>query len=110
MESSLIPLALLAVAFYLLVLRPSRKQRAKADAIRSALGPGAEVVTAGGIKAAVVSVDEDDVVLEIAPGVHMHVLPGAIRTVTTGVDDELDAPDVLDEQETSPSDPPEPTT
>ncbi len=104
MESSLIPLALLAVAFYFLVLRPTRKQRAKADSIRAALGPGAEVVTAGGIKGTVVSVEEDDVAVEIAPGVQMHFLPGAIRSVTSGADDELA------EQQTQSSDPPEPTT
>jgi preprotein translocase subunit YajC len=100
---SLIPLALLAVAFYFLVLRPTRKQRAKADAIRAALAPGAEVVTAGGMKGTVVTVDDEVVTLEIAPGVQVHFLPGAIRTVTSGADE-------LAEQQTHPSDPPEPTT
>lgn len=106
----LLPLALLALAFYFLVLRPSRRQKAKAEAISSSLAPGAEVLTAGGMRGTVVSLDDDDVVLDIAPGVPVRFVRGAIRKVISPADVAADESSDDETVPIHPSDPPEPTT
>jgi preprotein translocase subunit YajC len=81
----LIFFALLVVGLYLLAVRPQRA-RAKALAqVRANLAVGARVMTTAGIYAAVVAVDGDTVVLEVAPGVHVRFATAAVVRI-------LDAP------------------
>lgn len=73
----LFPLLLLVGVF--LLFRSQRRNRARiAEQSRSSLVPGAEVVTRGGLIGTVVSVSEDEVLLEAAPGVRLRMLAGAI--------------------------------
>ncbi len=109
---SLLPLALLAGAAWLLVFRPLRRQKAAQAAVMAAVAPGAEVVTAGGLRATVVSLDDDDVVLEIAEGVHVRFIRGAIRTVVQPavVDSDPETETADEPSPSEPHDPPQPTT
>jgi preprotein translocase subunit YajC len=93
--ASLLPFVLLAVAFWLLVIRPSQRQRAAKAAIISSLGPGAQVVTSSGIRGTVIEIDDDDVLLEIAEGVHVHFVASAIAAVKSipTEDDPADDPE-----------------
>ena len=117
--SSLLPFALLAVAFWLLVIRPGQRARAAKAALVSSLGPGSEVVTTGGIRGTVVEITDDDVLLEIAPGVQVHFINsaiGAVKAVTSEDDDEADGEHDVQQDRTEhsaltdTSDPSEPTT
>jgi preprotein translocase subunit YajC len=65
----LIVLALLAVAFYLFILRPQRARMRQAQAQQRDLTVGARVLTSSGMYATVAAIDDDAVLLEIAPGV-----------------------------------------
>jgi preprotein translocase subunit YajC len=67
--ANLLPLILLVLAFYLLILRPSRNRQREAQAIQQALAPGQEVVTTAGLYATVAAVEDEFVLLEVAPGV-----------------------------------------
>ena len=114
--ASLLPFVLLALAFWLLVIRPAQRQRATKAQILSTLGPGSSVVTTSGMRGTVVEVDDDDVLLEIADGVQVHFVKGAIAAVKA--EEHEAAPDEHDDQQdstehsalTDSSDPSEPTT
>ncbi|MGH3430484.1 MAG: preprotein translocase subunit YajC [Mycobacteriales bacterium] len=84
--TNFLPLLLIAGLFiltYFMIIRPQSKRRRSMVATQSALGPGAEVVTIGGLYATVVAADDETVHLEIAPGVSARYARGAIAKVTT---------------------------
>jgi preprotein translocase subunit YajC len=89
--SVLLPFALILVAFYLLILRPQRARARMAQQMRARLAPGVDVLTTSGIHATVSSVEDDIVVLEVAPGVNVRFASAAIGRVLT--DDSTDTED-----------------
>ena len=58
------PMILLFVAFYFLLIRPQQKKEKEVQKMRQSLEVGDEVITIGGIIGRVVSLKEDNVVLE----------------------------------------------
>ena len=71
--------ALMAVVFYMLLIRPQQRQRRTQKQLLEGLSVGDEVVTIGGIHGVIRSIDDDDtVVVEVSPGVDMRFLRGAI--------------------------------
>ena len=97
MEIALIYFAVLAVAFFLLIVRPQRRRAQAHRMFVTALEVGDEVMTTGGILGTIRSLDDDLVDLEIAPGTVIHIARGAIGQVLTEHDvepddDSLDAP------------------
>ncbi|WP_246082736.1 preprotein translocase subunit YajC [Nonomuraea diastatica] len=82
---SILPLILLVVVFYFLLIRPQRKRQQEAVRMQNSLTPGARVMTTTGLFGTVVAVDNEDVVLEVAPGVETRWVKAAIgRVVTPG--------------------------
>lgn len=64
-------LGLLVLGLYLLAIRPQRA-RAKALArVRAAVEVGSRVITTAGIHATVITIEDDEVLLDIAPDVHV---------------------------------------
>ncbi len=89
---SFLPLAAIAVLFWLMVIRPaSRRQKALAR-VQSALAPGQRVMLSSGIFGTVTSVVDDRVRVEIAPGVEIEVVRPAIGSVEASDEDRPDAP------------------
>jgi len=98
--STLIFIALLALAFYFLILRPQRKRQQALQQTMNAISPGNRVMLASGLFGTVVSVGPKQVVLEISPGTELTVLKQAISRVVTAEDeDNLEEQDELDEEE-----------
>ncbi|HET8969656.1 MAG TPA: preprotein translocase subunit YajC [Candidatus Nanopelagicales bacterium] len=96
--AALLPLLLLAVVFYLLILRPARKRQADQKATIAALEPGRRVMTSGGLFGTVVAVRPDRIELEIADGVHVEFVPQAIgQVVPEPAADDDSEPDPFDE-------------
>ncbi|GAA4962655.1 hypothetical protein GCM10023334_082320 [Nonomuraea thailandensis] len=101
---SILPLILLVVVFYFLLIRPQRKRQQEAIQMQNSLTPGTRVMTTTGLFATVVAVDNEDVVLEVAPGIETRWVKAAIgRVVAPGdaplSDDESAADQVeLDEE------------
>lgn len=89
---NMILLLLIPVAFYFLLIRPQNKRRREQLQMQSSIEPGTRVLTTNGMYATVVSVDDDDVVLEVAPGVQPTFVKAAIMRVLTD-DVELDDDD-----------------
>jgi len=77
----LIIIIVLFGVFYFVMWRPnSKRRRAMVDQQRQIV-PGQQVRTTAGMYATVVSVDDDDVVLEVAPGVQSRFVRRAIMEV-----------------------------
>jgi preprotein translocase subunit YajC len=89
-----LPFLLLAfAALYFVLIRPQRRRRLEQEQRLSAIEPGAEVLTAGGIYGTVVSTADDEVTVEIAPGTEVRVARRAIAGVVPQDDDDEDEPD-----------------
>jgi preprotein translocase subunit YajC len=95
----IIILVAMLVLMYFLLIRPQRAQQRKAQDMLSALKPGDEVITIGGIYGDVIEVEEDKVVLEIAEDVHIEVTRRAIANIV---------PPEVEEPEGEPADEAEP--
>jgi preprotein translocase subunit YajC len=78
---SFLPLILIVGVGYLLLIRPARNRQRKAAQQRAEIEPGVEVTTTAGLIATVVSIEDDIVTLEIAPGVQSRYIKGAIARV-----------------------------
>ena len=86
----LLPVIMIAV-FYLLLIRPQQRKAKKQQALISSVSVGDRVVTIGGLHATVVSLDEDTMRLEIAPGVAITMARGAIARRLVDADEEAPA-------------------
>jgi preprotein translocase subunit YajC len=79
-----LPLLLVFAAIaYFLLIRPQRKRAQQAQQTSTTLVPGVEVLTRHGQYARVVSVDDDGLTLEVAPGVHSRFVKEAVARVIT---------------------------
>lgn len=83
-------LAVLIGLFYFLIMRPQRNRQRKAMETQSQVMPGQRVRTTAGMYGTVISGDDRDVVIEIAPGVQVTMLRRAIMDVVA--DDSLTDP------------------
>jgi preprotein translocase subunit YajC len=81
-------LVILVAAFFVLVVRPQRRQMASHRALVSSLEPGDEIVTTGGVLGTIRDLDEETVDLEVAPAVVIRVARGAIARRVLPPDDE----------------------
>src|SRR5271163_915860 len=79
-EFFIIIVAILAMMYFLMI-RPQRRRQRQATETQREMGPGQRVRTTAGMYATVVSVDGDDVVLEVAPGVESRFLRRAVMEV-----------------------------
>ncbi len=79
--SGLLLIAAAGVAFYFLIIRPQKnRQRQQAELMRN-LQPGTEVMTTAGMFGTIAVVTDDQISLEVSPGVFVRVVPQAIGKV-----------------------------
>ncbi|MBM3707118.1 MAG: preprotein translocase subunit YajC [Actinobacteria bacterium] len=76
-------LAILAVAFYFLLIRPQRTRSRKAQDLMSSIKRGDEIVTIGGFYGRIKDVRDDTVIITIAGGVDVKIAKSAISRVVT---------------------------
>jgi preprotein translocase subunit YajC len=74
-------LALLAVAFFFLIVRPQRRQMAARKALIARLEVGDDVITAGGIYGTVLEISDTTLLVEIAPGIRITLAREAVSGV-----------------------------
>lgn len=80
--TSLMPILLLVVIFWLLIFRPQQKRMKAQQAMLSAIRRGDTVVTTGGIVGKVTkAVDGEDLEVEIAQGVKVKLVRGMVADV-----------------------------
>lgn len=95
----LLILVLLFAVMWLVVIRPQKRKQREQQAMIDSLAPGAEILTAGGLYGRVSRVTDDEVLLEIAPGVEVRLAKRAVAAVMPSdtedeVDEEEDVADV----------------
>jgi preprotein translocase subunit YajC len=86
-------LALLAVAFFFLIVRPQRRQMASRKALIARLEVGDDIITAGGIYGTIVEMSDTALVVEIAPHTQITLAREAVSGVQVPPEspsDELD--------------------
>jgi preprotein translocase subunit YajC len=74
-------LAAMAAVLWFVLIRPQRQRQAAHRSLVSGLGPGDEVITAGGMFGKVRSIADDHIVLEIAPDTEIRLAREAVATV-----------------------------
>jgi preprotein translocase subunit YajC len=74
-------LAVVVLGFLLLVIRPQRARARALREVRASLAVGTPVMTTAGLYATVTEVQDEVVVLEIAPGVRARFATGAVVRV-----------------------------
>ena len=74
----LIVIVVLFGLLYFVMIRPQRNKQRQAQRCRAPVRPGQRVRTTAGMYATVVDADDQDVVLEVAPGVQMRFLRRAV--------------------------------
>lgn len=79
--TDLVFLVLIVLVFYVLILRPQRRRQQRSAQVQGAIMPGQQVRTTAGIYGTVVSADDQDVVVQIAPGVEIRMMRRAIMDV-----------------------------
>ncbi len=80
----LLPFAVIAAAFWLLIIRPSSVRRKAQAALVASLAPGQRIMTTAGVFGTVVAIDADRVSVEVAPGVVIEMLAQAVAQVVPG--------------------------
>jgi len=68
-------------AIYMLLIRPQRNRQRRAQQTQGEITPGQRVTTTAGIYGTVTSVSDQDVELEVAPGVEIRVMRRAIMNI-----------------------------
>ncbi|WP_424641093.1 preprotein translocase subunit YajC [Embleya sp. AB8] len=89
---------IIVVVFYFLIIKPGKARQRQAMETQNSLVPGAEVRTIAGLYATVTEVEDDSVILEVAPDVHCRFVKTAIAAVLTSGDEPEDD-EVEDEHE-----------
>ena len=101
----LIIMALMLGVMYVLMIRPQRQRQAQQQSMIDNAGVGDDVLTTGGIYGTITQIEGDDVVVELAPSLTVHmtrrgiaaVLPPEENEVDDELEDEEDDADVVDE-------------
>jgi preprotein translocase subunit YajC len=83
---AILPLLLIGAVFYLLIMRPARNRQKQQAQLIDSLRPGAQVMTTAGIFGTIVEVLDDEVVIQVAPGVELRMVKNAIARV---IEDEM---------------------
>ncbi|MGJ6979310.1 preprotein translocase subunit YajC [Aestuariimicrobium soli] len=107
--STIIMLVGLVAVFYLLLIRPMRKQAAehakKQQALRDSLAAGVRVQLAGGLFGSVKHVGEKQAIVELAPGVEVTVMKDAILKTVEASEEEFEYEDDASAEDATTEDP-----
>ncbi|MDO5659037.1 MAG: preprotein translocase subunit YajC [Paracoccus sp. (in: a-proteobacteria)] len=79
--SFLVPMALLFAIMYFLILRPQQKRLREHRTLVEGLKRGDEVVTQGGLIGKVTDVKDNEINVEIAPGVKVRVVRATVAQI-----------------------------
>ncbi len=77
----LIMLVLMFAIFYFLLIRPQQKRAKQHRELVSALKPGDQIVTAGGLYGKVAAIEETTVTVEVATGVKIKMNRSSVTEV-----------------------------
>jgi len=90
---TLLPLLGIGAVFYFILIRPQQRQRRAQQELTRSVEVGDEVLTSSGIFGRVVEVDDEAVVLELAPDTRLRFVRGAIARKLTVEEEEEEEQD-----------------
>ncbi len=76
-----LPLILIALLFYVLVIRPGRKRQQDVAATQRGVTAGSRVMLTSGIFGTVVSLADETITLEVSPGTQLTVARQAVMRI-----------------------------
>ena len=91
----LIIMALMLGVMYVLMVRPQRQKQSQQQAMINDASVGDDVLTTGGIYGTITEAEGDDVVVEIASGISVHMTRRGIAAVLPPEEDVEDDDDLL---------------
>jgi preprotein translocase subunit YajC len=94
-------MVVLFLVMWMFMIRPQKRRQQERQQMLQNVGPGAEIITAGGVYGTVTDTTDDYLVLEIAPETEIRVARNAVASIvdpTDEVDDE-DYEEELEEAE-----------
>ena len=96
--AQLILLLAMLVLLWALLIRPQRNRQRQQQQLLSSVEPGDEILTVGGLYGIVQEIDEeDDLIVEIADGVHVRVARRAVGGVVKPDGEEEDVGELEDD-------------
>jgi preprotein translocase subunit YajC len=95
----LILMVLVFVVFYVLAVRPQRRRQAEHQSRIDRVHVGDDVLTTGGIYGTILHAEGDDLVVEIAEGVEVHMTRRGIAAVLPPEHEEEEDEEYEDEEE-----------
>ena len=102
--AQLILLLAMLVLLWALLIRPQRSRQRQQQEVLSAVEPGDEIITVGGLYGIVQEIDEeDDLIVEVADAVHVRIARRAVAGVVKP-DDEPDEDEDVSEEEAAEED------
>jgi preprotein translocase subunit YajC len=92
---ALLPFVLIALVFWLLIMRPQRRRQQEMARTQAALKVGTEVMLGSGIYGHVASSDDEEstILVEVAPGMVLKVARAAVVRVIEPAEDDLSPTD-----------------
>jgi preprotein translocase subunit YajC len=95
----LIIMVLMLGVMYVLMIRPQRQRQAQQQSMIDGATVGDDVLTTGGIYGTISEVEGDDIVVEIASGVAVHMTRRGIAAVLPPEDEEDEEVEALEDAE-----------
>ncbi len=95
----LIIMALMLGVMYVLMVRPQRQKQSQQQAMINDASVGDDVLTTGGIYGTITQAEGDDVVVEIASGISVHMTRRGIAAVLPPEEDFEDDDDLLEAED-----------
>ena len=87
---ALLPLLITFGLMWVLLIRPQKRRVEQQQAVVASLRAGDEIITSAGIYGTILSVDDDTLFVEVAPGVSLRVLRQAVSQRIGPDDDDVD--------------------
>jgi preprotein translocase subunit YajC len=92
-------MALMLGVMYVLMVRPQRQKQSQQQAMINDASVGDDVLTTGGIYGTITKAEGDDVVVEIASGISVHMTRRGIAAVLPPEEDVEDDDDLLEAED-----------
>ena len=94
----LLPLVGIALLFWLFIIRPASRRQKELGRMQSSLTVGDEIVLTSGVYGTVRQIEDDHLLVEIAPGVTIKVARGAVGSIVNRTERPSEGPVTNDDQ------------
>jgi preprotein translocase subunit YajC len=94
---SLIFIVLMVAVFYFLLIRPQQRRARSQRSLMDSLAVGDDVITIGGMQGTITEIDDDSVLLEVAPQIELRFIRSAIARKAPHMEEAVQADEEADE-------------